>query len=139
VNLSAVETTVVPPAATTATFTFPAPGGLTAEIVVVGLAVKLSAATEPNRTAEGVVRWVPLMVTVVPPASGPDDGVIEMMVGAVTYLYLAADDAVPPVVVTLMVTVPPGVWRGAVTLIWVDPGVVTAPGVDPNVTVAVVR
>jgi hypothetical protein len=48
-------------------------------------------------------------VTVFPPAAGPLAGEKVETVGAVTYLYLAADDAVPPVVVTLMVTVPPGV------------------------------
>ena len=65
------------------------------------------AALPPKVTAVAPARWVPLMVTTVPPVVVPVAGVNVVIVGAgVTYLYLAADVTEPPGVVTLMVTVP---------------------------------
>ena len=66
------------------TVTAPLPAGATAVIWVAELTVKLVAAVPPNVTAVVPVRFVPVMVTLVPPAAGPDVGARPVMVGAGT-------------------------------------------------------
>ena len=80
-NWSAAEVADVPPAVVTLMSTVPVPAGAVAVIVVVELKVKLVAAVAPNVTAVAPVKLVPVMVTVVPPAWGPDVGEIEVTVG----------------------------------------------------------
>lgn len=73
----------VPPAVVTETFTAPAaPAGVTAFIVVPLLTVKLVAAVFPNLTAVAPVRFVPVIVTEVPPPVEPVIGETEPIVGA---------------------------------------------------------
>ncbi len=52
--------------------TVPLPAGAVAVIEVVPLTVKL-AAVAPNRTAVALRKAVPVIVTLVPPAAGPDE------------------------------------------------------------------
>ena len=88
----------------------------------------------PKVTAVAPSRWVPLMVTTVPPVVVPVAGVNVVMVGAgVTYLYLVADVTEPPGVVTLMVTVP-AVSAGVLTTIFVAASDVTVAALPPKVT-----
>ena len=63
---------------------------------------------------------VPVMVTEVPPAVGPEPGATEVTVGAATIgeLVSGAGGEVPPAVVTVTLTVPP-VPAGEVAVIWV--------------------
>ena len=61
--------------------TVPLPAGATAEIEVAELTVKLVAAAAPKVTAVAPEKPEPVMVTVVPPATGPDVGEIEVTVG----------------------------------------------------------
>jgi hypothetical protein len=73
----------------TVTSTAPAAvaAGLTAVIVVSGLDVlgtKLVAAVLPKSTTVAPVRLVPVIVTLVPPATGPVAGLIPVTVGAAT-------------------------------------------------------
>lgn len=75
----------VPPVVTTVMSTVPAdPAGETAVIELSELTVKLTAAKPPKYTAVAPVKWLPLMVTVVPPAVDPDDGLIPITAGGAT-------------------------------------------------------
>ena len=57
------------------------PAGETAVIWLEELTVKLFAAVEPKNTDPAPVRLSPVMVTLVPPATGPDVGETEVMEG----------------------------------------------------------
>jgi hypothetical protein len=56
--------------------------GVVAEIWVSSVKEKLVAAVPPKVTAVTPVKSVPVMVTLVPPASGPEAGDTVLMVGA---------------------------------------------------------
>jgi len=58
-----------------------ASAGETAVISVAETTVKLEAATELKTTLVAPVKLVPVMVTVVPPAGGPEVGEMEVIVG----------------------------------------------------------
>src|SRR5450631_2099400 len=96
----------VPLGVVTLTVTAPTPAAVTAVIWVAELTVKLAAAVAPNFTAVAPVKLVPVMTTLVPPASGPDVGVRPEIVGAGMKVKVPTDVAVPPIVVTLTVTAP---------------------------------
>ena len=82
-NWSADEVADVPLAVVTVTSTVPAvPAGLVAVICVAELTVKPVAAAVPNSTAVAPVRFVPVMVTLVPPAVGPAVGLTAVTAGA---------------------------------------------------------
>jgi hypothetical protein len=74
---------LVPPGVVTVTSTVPGlPAGEVAVTVVAFTAVTLVAAFAPKWTAVAPVRFVPVIVTVVPPPVGPEDGVMLVTVGA---------------------------------------------------------
>jgi hypothetical protein len=84
VNWSALEVAEVPFGVVTVMSTVPgASAGDVAEIDVAELTVKPAAAVPPKLTALAPVRFVPVMVTAVPPAAGPLPGLTEVTVGAV--------------------------------------------------------
>ena len=64
------------------TSTVPLPAGEVAEMLLELLTVKVVAAVPANFTAVAPVRLVPVMVTEVPPAAGPEDGLTDVTVGA---------------------------------------------------------
>ena len=64
--------------------TVPVPAGDVAVIWVAELTLKVVAAVAPKVTAVAPVKLVPVIVTVVPPAPGPDVGEIDVTVGAAT-------------------------------------------------------
>ena len=68
----------------TLTSTVPVPAGAVALIEVAELTVKPVAGVAPKLTAVAPVNPVPVMVTEVPPAPGPDVGEIEVTAGAAT-------------------------------------------------------
>ena len=69
------EMGLVPPGVVTLTSTVPAASvGETAVIEVAELTVKLVASVEPNLTEVAPVNPTPVMVTVVPPPTGPRVG-----------------------------------------------------------------
>jgi hypothetical protein len=82
VNRSAADVADVPPGVVTVISTVPLPAGDVAVIDVAELTVKLVALAAPNFTAVAPVRLVPVMVTDVPPAVGPDVGETLVTVGA---------------------------------------------------------
>jgi len=90
------------------TSTVPVPAGEVAVIEVAELTVKLVALVAPNFTAVAPVKPVPVTVTDVPPAAGPDVGEIEVTVGAATWVNWSAADVgdVPLGLVTVTSTVP---------------------------------
>ena len=82
VNLSAADVVLVPPVVVTVASTVPAPSaGEVAVIEVVLFTVKLVAAVAPKFTAVTPVKFVPVIVTTVPPAVGPLVGLIPVTVG----------------------------------------------------------
>ncbi len=131
-----------PPNVVTAISTAPAdPAGVTAVICVGLTTVNEVAAAEPKRTAAAPLKFVPVMVTLVPPAIAPLFGETADMVGA------GIDGEVQTKLLTAFLTdVPPGdkiatLWApiseltGVTTLIWV--GLMTendVPAMDPNRT-----
>src|SRR4051794_8245414 len=73
----------VPLGVVTVTSTVPAEcAGAVAVIDVALLTVKVVAGVAPNATAVAPVNDVPVMVTLVPPPTGPDDGETLVTVGA---------------------------------------------------------
>ena len=73
---------LVPPAVLTVTSTVPVPAGATAVIEVSELTVTLEATVEPKSTVAFAVKRVPVIVTLVPPASGPLSGDTFVTVGS---------------------------------------------------------
>ena len=75
------------PFAVTVTVTAPAlPAGVVAVIVVLFTTTTLVAAALPNVTVAPAAKFVPVMVTAVPPATGPWFGVTLLTVGCTTYV-----------------------------------------------------
>jgi len=75
----------VPPGVVTVTLTVPAlSAGEVAVIDVAELTVKLVAAVLPKSTTVAPVKFVPVIVTLVPPWVVPEVGEIPVTVGAVT-------------------------------------------------------
>lgn len=72
---------LVPPGVVAVIATVPVPGGATAVTWVSETTVKEVAGVAPNRTAVVVVSPVPVSVTVVPPAAGPELGLTEVRTG----------------------------------------------------------
>ena len=71
------------PFGSTVTVTAPAiPAGVAAVIVVLFTTTTLVAAVAPNVTVDPAAKFVPVMVTAVPPATGPLFGVTLLNVGA---------------------------------------------------------
>jgi len=76
---------LVPPGVVTVTSTTPEPAGEFAVIEAALTTVRLVAAVVPNLTAVVPVKFVPVIATSVPPASGPDVGLRPVTVGAAAY------------------------------------------------------
>jgi hypothetical protein len=73
---------LVPPGVVAVRSTRPLPAGATAVMLVALFTVKLLAAVAPKLTAVVPLRLVPVMVTLVPPAPGPELGLMLVIVGA---------------------------------------------------------
>ncbi|MNM85396.1 hypothetical protein D3C81_975090 [compost metagenome] len=72
----------MPPAVVTRTSTVPVPAGAVAVTCVGLLMVTPEAAVVPKATAVVPVKPVPVMTTLLPPATGPKAGVIPLTTGA---------------------------------------------------------
>jgi len=135
VNWSADVIALVPPMVVTVTSTAPVPAGATAVICVAELTANDVAGVAPNETAVAPVKFVPVIVTIVPPAAGPDVGESDVTDGVCTYVNwpAAVIALVPPIVVTVMSRVP--VPEGATAVIWVAELTVNdVAGVAPKAT-----
>src|SRR5579884_575521 len=80
-NRSTEVFALVPPGPVTVTSTVPLPAGAVAVIDVEPLTVTPVAAVAPNLTVSMVVKFDPVTVTLVPPATGPLVGLIVDTVG----------------------------------------------------------
>jgi hypothetical protein len=72
---------VLPKVVTVTSIVLARPGGAVAVIEVSEFTVKFAAGMEPNETALAPVKPVPVIVTTVPPAVGPESGESPVTVG----------------------------------------------------------
>ncbi len=135
VNWSALERADVPAMEVTVTSALPVPAGDTAVIWESDTTVKLAAGVPPNDTDVAPVNPLPVTVTIVPPAVGPDCGLMPVTAGAgaqVNWSALERAD-VPAMEVTVTSALP--VPAGDTAVIWEsDTTVKLAAGVPPNDT-----
>jgi hypothetical protein len=125
------------PLTVTVTVTAPAvPAGVVAVIWVALTTTTLVAAVAPNVTVAPVAKFVPVIVTAVPPAIGPLFGDTLVTVGKAAYVNAEARLALWPPTVTVTVTAP-ALPAGVVAVIDVLLTTTTlVAAVAPNVTVA---
>jgi hypothetical protein len=81
-NWSAELVALVPPGPVTVTSTVPDPAGEVAVIEVAEFTVTPVAGPAPNATVSPAAKFVPVIVTAVPPPTGPPDGDTALTVGA---------------------------------------------------------
>jgi hypothetical protein len=143
-NRSADDVAEVPPGVVTVTFTAPAlvTAGLTTTIWLAVLLIRLVTAAVPKFTAVAPARFVPVIVTNVPPVTGPTVGLRPVTTGAATYVNLSAGDVAdfPVGVVTVTSTVPVPEGLGAVMVValttitpvaWFEPKLTAVAPVNP--------
>jgi hypothetical protein len=138
-NLSPATIALVPPGVVTRISTVLAARAGEVTVRVLSLVTsRLVPGVVPNLTAVASVNPVPVIVTAVPPATGPLAG--EMLVTVGTGIYVNVSSAtialVPPGVVTRISTVP-AVPAGEVAVRLVSELYVTLAAMVPNVTVDV--
>ena len=109
------------------------PAGLLAVIVVSLTTVKLVAAVVPKSTAVTPVKPVPVIVTNVPPTSGPAAGLMPVTVGALAKRSAGDVADVPFGVVTVTSTVPVPAGLSAVIVVALTT-VTSVAGVRPKST-----
>ena len=126
----------VPPGVVTLILTVPAAWALVlATILVVPVTLKVVAAVVPNLTAVAPFSAVPVMVTDVPPTVEPLVAVNDVMVGAgTTNVKFPVEVAVPPAVVTLILTVPAACALVLAMILVVPVTLKVVAGVVPNST-----
>jgi hypothetical protein len=140
VKVPAGEVGLVPPVLVTVTATGPAAwAGDTAVRLVALVNVTLVAAVPPKLTVEALVKLVPVMVTEVPPAVGPEVGVNPVTVGVAALVKVKTSAGVVALVWPASVTVTstgPTAWAGdtAVRLVALLKVTLTA-AVPPKLTV----
>jgi hypothetical protein len=133
-NVNWLDAVAVPPAVVTDTFTGPAASAGVVTVIDVAESAVTVPAVEPKSTAVALARFVPVIVTAVPPVVRPLAGVNDVIVGAGgTNVKFVVDVAVPPGVVTLIGT-PPAASAGLVTVIEVAESAVTVPATVPKST-----
>jgi hypothetical protein len=115
------------------------PAGVVAVIVVLFTTATLVAAVAPKDTVAPAAKFVPVIVTAVPPAVGPLFGLTLLTVGAVGEVYVNPLLRMPLCVsgfVTLTATAPalPGGVVAVIVVLFTTATLVAA--VAPNVTVA---
>ena len=125
------------PLTVTVTVTAPAlPAGVVAVICVPLTTTTFVAAAPPNVTVAPAAKFVPAIVTAVPPAVGPLLGVTLLTVGVSTYVNPLARLPLCPLTVTVTVTAP-ALPAGVVAVICVPLTTTTlVAAAAPNVTVA---
>ncbi len=115
----------VPPGVVRLTLAFPiVPDGVLKLIVDAFTSVKFEAADPPTVTSLTFSKPVPETMTAVPPAAGPEAGVIDEKTGAVTYVYSRLELLLPPGVATTTAA-NPAVPAGTITVIVVELTTVT--------------
>src|SRR4029079_14519462 len=111
--------------------------GVTAVIDVELATVTLVAAVPPIVTVAPVAKFVPVIVTFVPPAVVPAVGEIAVTVGGARYVNPDARVALNPLALVTTTLTAPAAWAGVVPVIDVALATVTlVAAVPPTVTVA---
>ncbi len=97
-----------PPPVVTTTPTAPSleTAGVIQVIVVLSTMLSDVAAIPPNVTAVAPVKFVPVIVTLVPPILGPDNGEMSVMLEGIMYVKDENTALGPPPVVTITSTAP---------------------------------
>jgi hypothetical protein len=130
---------LVPPGVVTVTSTVPAvPGGVVAVIDEAEFTVMPVALAPPNFTALVPMNPCPEIVTVAPPASGPElgDTALTVGAGAKNVNWSCTDVALVPLEVVTVTSTVPGVPNGDVAVMDVSLFTVNdAAGVEPKLTV----
>ena len=97
-----------------------------------------AASVDPKSTAVAPVKPVPVIVTCVPPAAGPTEGLTPVIAGADAYVNSSVElpvADVPPGVVTVRLKVPGAADAGDLTVICVPESTVNdVAALDPNLT-----
>jgi hypothetical protein len=121
----------------TVTVTAPAlPAGVVAVICVALTTTTFVAAVPPNVTVAPLAKFVPVMVTAVPPAVDPVFGDTLLTVGGTTYVNPFVRLPLCPLTVTVTVAAP-ALLAGVVAVIWVALATTTfVAAVPPIVTIA---
>ena len=133
--MNGVAAVTDPLAVVTTTFCAPVPAGVVA-VITVALLVKTVALSPPTVTV-ALAKLVPVIVIVVPPATGPLDGLTLATIGAATYVNCVAAVTGPPAVVTTTFCAPDP--AGVVAVITVALLVNTVALSLPTVTVALAK
>jgi hypothetical protein len=124
------------PFSVTATVAAPVPAGVVAVIWVPLTTTTLVAAVPLNVTVAPAAKFVPVIVTTVPPAVGPLFGDTPLTMGRTEYVNPAVRLPLCPLTVTVTVT-PPPLPAGVVAVMVVLLNTTTLLAADPpNVTVA---
>lgn len=126
---------LLPKGVVTTTLAVPAlPAGVVAVMDVLLATVTFVAVTPPNLTLVAPVKFVPVTVTLAPPANGPLEGLTDVTVGKSPNVKPLARVAVPPAVVTAT-AVAPAACAGVVAVMEVALLTVKlVAAVPPNVT-----
>jgi hypothetical protein len=122
----------------TVTVTAPAlPTGVVAVIVVLFTTATFVAAVLPNVTVAPAKKFVPVIVTAVPPAVGPLFGLTLLTVGGAIYVNALAKLPLSPLLLVTVTVTTPALPAGVVAVIVVLFTTTTfVAAVLPNVTVA---
>ena len=139
-NLSAAEVAETPPGPLTRTSTVPAPvpigpGAGLVTMICVAVSLTMVADTAPNFTAVAPAKFVPAIVTVVPPVIAPAAGPSTITTGAAMQVNLSAAEVAeaPPRLLAWTSTVP-AASSGLVATIWVAVSLTMAADTVPNFT-----
>src|SRR4029077_8573087 len=126
------------PLPVTVTVTAPAlPAGVVAVIVVAFTTTTFVAEPFPNFTVAPPANFVPVIVTAVPPATGPLFGLTLLTVGVTTYVYPFARLPLCPLTLVTVTVTAPALPAGVVAVIVVPFTTTTfVAAAAPNVTVA---
>ena len=131
--VNALALVAVPPTVVTATLCAPAvPAGVVA-VMTVAVLVKIVAATLPTFTLVAPVKFVPVIVKGVPPATGPEIGATVVIVGSATYVNAPVFVTTPPAVVTTT-SFAPAVPAGVFAVIEVAVATMLVAATPPTVT-----
>ena len=102
------EVVAVPPGVVTVTVTAPTEPAGAVILIVVAVLVLIVAAVLPNVTDVASARFVPVMLTKVPAAKGPEPGEMTVIVGvtgaALTFTHVIPDIPEPPLFVAVKFT-----------------------------------
>jgi len=109
----------VPPGVVITTFTAPAAWAGVVTVIVVSLFTVIAPvafAVLPKDTLVAPVKPVPVIITLVPPAIGPVEGVMLVKVGCGTiYVYAPVPPVAVPFGVVITTFTAPAAWEGVVT------------------------